>query len=285
MSAATSGAFRCIARVLHGVRFPRSNGPRSDPGCSPRARRRDLCEREPAGHAGRAEQARRSGHRALRGEEPHELKVNVLLPDGYRNAQGVSAALPHARRGREPPLVGGPGARRRGEDARRSRRDHRDARGRPRLLHELVERRRARRPGLGALPPRRGHPAARASASRSGAPAAGTRSPGFSMAGFGSSFLATQRPGYFGTLVPMSGLVSIRRPEVEQGLSRDQRRALPRRVGPVGRVLRGGARPDHARAEPEAHEGDPAHRQRRAAAGGAGGRDATLRAARSRLIC
>ena len=39
------------------------------------------------------------------------------------------------------------------------------------------------------------------------------------MAGFGSSFLATQRPGYFGTLVPMSGLVSIRRPEVEQGLS------------------------------------------------------------------
>jgi S-formylglutathione hydrolase FrmB len=42
---------------------------------------------------------------------------------------------------------------------------------------------------------------------------------GFSMAGFGSSFLATQRPGYFGTLVPMSGLVSIRRPEVEQGLS------------------------------------------------------------------
>ena len=42
---------------------------------------------------------------------------------------------------------------------------------------------------------------------------------GFSMAGFGSSFLATQRPGYFGTLVPMSGLVSIRSPEVEQGLS------------------------------------------------------------------
>jgi len=42
---------------------------------------------------------------------------------------------------------------------------------------------------------------------------------GFSMAGFGSSFLATQRPGYFGTLVPMSGLVSIRRPEVQQGLS------------------------------------------------------------------
>jgi S-formylglutathione hydrolase FrmB len=42
---------------------------------------------------------------------------------------------------------------------------------------------------------------------------------GFSMAGFGSSFLATQRPGYFGTVVPMSGLVSIRRPEVEQGLS------------------------------------------------------------------
>ena len=42
---------------------------------------------------------------------------------------------------------------------------------------------------------------------------------GFSMAGFGSSFLATQVPGYFGTLVPMSGLVSIRRPEVQQGLS------------------------------------------------------------------
>ena len=42
---------------------------------------------------------------------------------------------------------------------------------------------------------------------------------GFSMGGFGSSLLATQRPGYFGTLVPMSALVSIRRPEVEQALS------------------------------------------------------------------
>jgi S-formylglutathione hydrolase FrmB len=42
---------------------------------------------------------------------------------------------------------------------------------------------------------------------------------GLSMGGYGTSFLATQLPGYFGTAVPMSGLVSIRRPEIVAGLS------------------------------------------------------------------
>jgi S-formylglutathione hydrolase FrmB len=42
---------------------------------------------------------------------------------------------------------------------------------------------------------------------------------GLSMGGYGASFLATQLPGYFGTVVPMSGLVSIRRPEIVAGLS------------------------------------------------------------------
>lgn len=42
---------------------------------------------------------------------------------------------------------------------------------------------------------------------------------GLSMGGYGTSFLATQLPGYFGTAVPMSGLGSIRRPEIVAGLS------------------------------------------------------------------
>ncbi|MEX2193982.1 MAG: alpha/beta hydrolase family protein [Thermoleophilaceae bacterium] len=37
---------------------------------------------------------------------------------------------------------------------------------------------------------------------------------GFSMGGFGTAFYATQRPGYFGAAVPMSALVSIRRPQI-----------------------------------------------------------------------
>lgn len=40
---------------------------------------------------------------------------------------------------------------------------------------------------------------------------------GFSMGGFGTSFYAAQRPGYFGTAVPMSALVSIRRPQILLG--------------------------------------------------------------------
>jgi S-formylglutathione hydrolase FrmB len=42
---------------------------------------------------------------------------------------------------------------------------------------------------------------------------------GFSMAGFGSSFLASQRPGYFGTVAPFSGFVSVQRPENDLGLT------------------------------------------------------------------
>jgi S-formylglutathione hydrolase FrmB len=42
---------------------------------------------------------------------------------------------------------------------------------------------------------------------------------GFSMAGLGSSLLATQRPGYFGSAAPFSGFVSVQRPENDIGLS------------------------------------------------------------------
>ena len=42
---------------------------------------------------------------------------------------------------------------------------------------------------------------------------------GFSMAGFGTSFLATQRPGYFGSAASFSGFVSVQRPENDFGLS------------------------------------------------------------------
>ncbi len=42
---------------------------------------------------------------------------------------------------------------------------------------------------------------------------------GFSMAGYGTAFLASQRPGYFGTAAPLSGFVSLQRPENDIGLS------------------------------------------------------------------
>ena len=220
---------------------------------------------------------------AFGGEEPHELKVNVLLAGRLPPAPGVSAALPHARRRREPPLVGRPGEGRRGEHARRARRDHRDARGRLELLHELVERRRARGPGLGALPPGRGDPAARAAVQDPPRPALARDRR------FLDGRLRLELPRH-----PAAGLLRNAGPDVGAGLDPpargragaldDQRRALPGRVGPVGRVLRRGPRSDDARAEPRAHEGDPSYRQRRAAAGRARRRDATSRAGRSRRI-
>lgn len=42
---------------------------------------------------------------------------------------------------------------------------------------------------------------------------------GFSMGGYGTSHYAARRPDYFGTAVPMSGFVSIQRPQAEVGLS------------------------------------------------------------------
>ncbi len=158
------------------------------------------------------------GTAAFGGEEPHELKVNVLLPDGYRPRRAYPLLyLMHgageSHRSWADPEKGDVANTLDGLDAiiampegglsyytnwwnggERANpgweRYHLDE------VITLLERRfRIRRA-------RRWHAIA-----------------GFSMAGFGSSFLATQRPGYFGTLVPMSGLVSIRRPEVEQGLS------------------------------------------------------------------
>ena len=155
---------------------------------------------------------------AFGGEGPHELKVNVLLPDGYRARRAYPLLyLMHgageSHRSWADPAKGDVRRTLAGLDAivampegglgyytnwwnggRRGdpgwERYHLDE------VIPLIERRfRIRRA-------RRWHAIA-----------------GFSMAGFGSSFLATQRPGYFGTLVPMSGLVSIRSPEVEQGLS------------------------------------------------------------------
>jgi S-formylglutathione hydrolase FrmB len=42
---------------------------------------------------------------------------------------------------------------------------------------------------------------------------------GFSMAGFGTAFLASQRPGYFGTAAPLSGFVSVQRDVNDFGLT------------------------------------------------------------------
>ena len=155
---------------------------------------------------------------AFGGEGPHELKVNVLLPDGYKPSKAYPLLyLMHgageSHRSWADPEKGDVAETLRGLNAiiampegglgyytnwwnggkRASpgwERYHLDT------VIPLLERRFKIRPG------RRWHAIA-----------------GFSMAGFGSSFLATQRPGYFGTVVPMSGLVSIRRAEVEQGLS------------------------------------------------------------------
>ena len=178
----------------------------------------------PAAHAGRlVTLAAPSKHvnpatAAFGGEEPHELKVNVLLPDGYRRDRAYPLLyLMHgageSHRSWVDPERGDVRTTLKGLDAiiampegglgyytnwwnggKRAdpgwERYHLDE------VIPLLERRFRIRPG------RRWHAIA-----------------GFSMAGFGSSFLATQRPGYFGTLVPMSGLVSIRRPEVQEGLS------------------------------------------------------------------
>lgn len=155
---------------------------------------------------------------AFGGEEPHELKVNVLLPDGYRARKAYPLLyLMHgageSHRSWVDPAKGDVRKTLAGLDAiiampegglgyytnwwkGGARADPGWERYHLDEVIPLLERRfRIRRA-------RRWHAIA-----------------GFSMAGFGSSFLATQRPGYFGTLVPMSGLVSIRSPEVEQGLS------------------------------------------------------------------
>ena len=94
---------------------------------------------------------------------------------------------------------------------------------------------------------------------------------------------------------PAPGLLRHARADVGPGLDPaarggagalgDQRRAVSGGLGPVGRVLRRGPRPADARAQPEAHEGDPAHRQRRAAPGRRPPTSATWRAARSRHTC
>lgn len=155
---------------------------------------------------------------AFGGEGPHELRVNVLLPDGYRARRAYPLLyLMHgageSHRSWADPAKGDVAETLKGLDAIVAMPEgglgyytnwwnggKRAAPGWERYhLDEVIpmlERRfKIRRA-------RRWHAIA-----------------GFSMAGFGSSFLATQRPGYFGTLVPMSGLVSIRSPEVEQGLS------------------------------------------------------------------
>ena len=155
---------------------------------------------------------------AFGGEGPHELKVNVLLPDGYRKRRAYPLLyLMHgageSHRSWADPERGDVAKTLTGLDAivampegglgyytnwwnGGARADPGWERYHLDEVIPLLERRfKIRRA-------RRWHAIA-----------------GFSMAGFGSSFLATQRPEYFGTLVPMSGLVSIRRPEVQQGLS------------------------------------------------------------------
>jgi S-formylglutathione hydrolase FrmB len=152
------------------------------------------------------------------GEGPHRLKVNVLLPDGYRARKAYPLLyLMHgageSHRSWADPEKGNVAETLKGLDAivampegglgyytnwwnGGKRADPAWERYHLGEVIQLLERRfKIRRA-------RRWHAIA-----------------GFSMAGFGASFLATQRPGYFGTVVPMSGLVSIRRPEVEQGLS------------------------------------------------------------------
>ena len=152
------------------------------------------------------------------GEGPHELKVNVLLPDGYRRGERYPLLyLMHgageSHRSWADPEKGDVANTLAGLDAivampegglgyyadwwnGGTRADPAWERHHLGEVIPLLERRfRIRRA-------RRWHAIA-----------------GFSMAGFGSSFLATQRPGYFGTVVPMSGLVSIRRPEVSVALS------------------------------------------------------------------
>ena len=152
------------------------------------------------------------------GEGPHELRVNVLMPDGYRKRERYPLLyLMHgageSHRSWADPEKGDVASTLAGLDAivampegglgyytnwwnGGTRADPAWERYHLDEVIQLLERRfRIRRA-------RRWHAIA-----------------GFSMAGFGSSFLATQRPGYFGTVVPMSGLVSIRRPEVSAALS------------------------------------------------------------------
>ena len=97
-------------------------------------------------------------------------------------------------------------------------RDRGDARGRDRLLHELVERRAAA-----------AHRAGSASSSTSWCPwssggfrvAPGRRNhaiAGLSMGGFGATFIGSQLPGYFGSASSFSGLLQHQRPQVEPAL-------------------------------------------------------------------
>ena len=95
-------------------------------------------------------------------DHPHRLRANVLLPDGYDGRRRFPVLF----------LLHGAGGQRGGLGSARTRRhrqhragpagDRRHARGRHRLLHELVERGPARRPRLGALLHRRARAAGRA---------------------------------------------------------------------------------------------------------------------------
>ena len=64
---------------------------------------------------------------AFGGEEPHELKVNVLLPDGYHPRRAYPLLYLLHGAGESHRSWADPERGRRGEHARRARRDHRDA--------------------------------------------------------------------------------------------------------------------------------------------------------------
>src|ERR671924_2278843 len=105
------------------------------------------------------------------------LYVNVWLPDGYDGTRRFGA-VSAAQRGWSVRLLASepPGERParhyRAGPRPRPPGHHRDARGgRQRPLRELVERRPARRPRVGALSPRRAHPARRAAPESAAGPA------------------------------------------------------------------------------------------------------------------
>ena len=101
--------------------------------------------------------------------------------------------------------------------------------------------------GLGAVLPRRGHPAVEARfpirrGRRWHAVA------GFSMGGFGTAYLASQRPDYFGSAGPMSGFLAPRRTEMPIAFDTATGQSYQAIYGPAGRRVRRGPRPRRARA-------------------------------------